>query len=102
MGIVGYLTVFVPALADSAFLPPVTALSLLWLFVLTVVPGPGRRRRARLLDMPLPGHCATVDREAGDPGRLFGSQVDRRSWPAPHLQSLDICGSVSAPSLRAR
>ncbi len=39
VGIVGYLTVFVPALSHSAFLPPVTALSLLWLFVLVNVTG---------------------------------------------------------------
>ncbi|MEA3177357.1 MAG: basic amino acid/polyamine antiporter, family [Gammaproteobacteria bacterium] len=34
VGIVGYLTVFFPGLSASAWLPPVTALSLLWFFVL--------------------------------------------------------------------
>jgi APA family basic amino acid/polyamine antiporter len=34
VGIVGYLTVFIPGLSASAWLPPVTALSLLWFFVL--------------------------------------------------------------------
>jgi len=34
VGIVGYLTVLVPALSATAWVPPVTALSLLWFFVL--------------------------------------------------------------------
>jgi basic amino acid/polyamine antiporter, APA family len=34
VGIVGYMTVFFPGLSHSAWLPPVTALSLLWFFVL--------------------------------------------------------------------
>lgn len=34
VGVVGYLTVFIPALNNSPWLPPVTALSLLWFFVL--------------------------------------------------------------------
>jgi len=34
IGIVGYLTVLVPALSATAWVPPVTALSLLWFFVL--------------------------------------------------------------------
>jgi APA family basic amino acid/polyamine antiporter len=34
IGVVGYLTVFIPALNNSPWLPPVTALSLLWFFVL--------------------------------------------------------------------
>ena len=34
VGIVGYLTVFFPSLNHSAWAPPVTALSLLWFFVL--------------------------------------------------------------------
>src|SRR4051812_32446809 len=33
-GVVGYLTVFVPWLKSSPWLPPITALSLLWFFVL--------------------------------------------------------------------
>lgn len=34
VGIVGYLTIFVPALNNNPLLPPVTALSLIWFFVL--------------------------------------------------------------------
>ena len=34
IAVVGYLTVFIPALNNSPWLPPVTALSLLWFFVL--------------------------------------------------------------------
>jgi APA family basic amino acid/polyamine antiporter len=34
VGIVGYLTVFFPGLNDNAWLPPFTALALLWFFVL--------------------------------------------------------------------
>jgi basic amino acid/polyamine antiporter, APA family len=34
VGIVGYLTVFFPGLSANAWLPPVTALALLWFFVL--------------------------------------------------------------------
>ncbi len=34
IGVVGYLTVFIPPLNSSPWLPPVTALSLLWFFVL--------------------------------------------------------------------
>jgi APA family basic amino acid/polyamine antiporter len=34
VGVVGYLTVFIPALNNIPWLPPVTALSLLWFFVL--------------------------------------------------------------------
>ncbi|MGH8140302.1 MAG: APC family permease [Steroidobacteraceae bacterium] len=34
IGVVGYLMVFVPALKENPWLPPLTAMSLLWLFVL--------------------------------------------------------------------
>jgi APA family basic amino acid/polyamine antiporter len=34
VGVVGYLTVFIPSLNSSPWLPPVTALSLLWFFVI--------------------------------------------------------------------
>ncbi|MFL6600308.1 MAG: amino acid permease [Steroidobacteraceae bacterium] len=34
VGVVGYLTVFIPSLNSKPWLPPVTALSLLWFFVL--------------------------------------------------------------------
>jgi APA family basic amino acid/polyamine antiporter len=34
VGVVGYLTVFIPALNSNPWLPPITALSLLWFFVL--------------------------------------------------------------------
>jgi basic amino acid/polyamine antiporter, APA family len=39
VGVVGYLTVLIPALNNSPWIPPVVALSLLWLFVLVNLRG---------------------------------------------------------------
>jgi basic amino acid/polyamine antiporter, APA family len=53
ISVVGYLTVFIPALNNSPWLPPVTALALLWFFVLINLRGARAVGGAQLLTTAL-------------------------------------------------